>query len=202
MFNAIFSWIQRFFSELRPYVIVSPWQQAIRVRLGKYVKLLHPGVHLRIPFLDTIFRQAIRLRIKQCDRQTVTTTDHKAVTVEVMAGFAIADLERLYNTLHSVDSTIMNYVQGQVSQYIATTSSDDCTPDRLAKFVMNAVRSKMCSYGVDIQSVAVNFFIITEGKARTFRLVGDQSPNYAYSGIDLDEPVSYKGGYGVPGPGY
>jgi hypothetical protein len=37
------------------WVTVAPWERALRVRLGKRVTLLGPGVHLRIPVADRVF---------------------------------------------------------------------------------------------------------------------------------------------------
>ena len=56
----LFTWI----------VIVAPWEQALRIRLGKRVKLCKAGCYLRIPFIDRIYRQSIRRRLSYFQTQT------------------------------------------------------------------------------------------------------------------------------------
>lgn len=44
------------------WVVIQPWEQGIRVRLGKKRVRLEPGIHFRIPYLDAVFKQSNRLR--------------------------------------------------------------------------------------------------------------------------------------------
>ena len=55
----------------RWWVIVQPWESCLRVRLGRHVALLAPGVHWRIPYVDQAYRQSVRLRIAHLPTQTV-----------------------------------------------------------------------------------------------------------------------------------
>lgn len=47
------------------WVIVQPWEKGIHVRMGKRVKVLNEGIHLRIPFIDQVNIQTTRLRVMQ-----------------------------------------------------------------------------------------------------------------------------------------
>ena len=59
-------WLQaifNFFGRFRVFYIVMPWEQAIRARLGSRVKLIGSGFHWKLPFLDRVFTQNIRLHV-------------------------------------------------------------------------------------------------------------------------------------------
>ena len=73
-------------------VIVAPWEQAIRVRLGRRVRLLPAGAYLVIPFIDRVYRQTIRRRLSIIPPQTLTTRDGKSVTLGSAVGYSIVDL--------------------------------------------------------------------------------------------------------------
>ena len=69
-FTALLKQIGQIF---RWWVIVAPWEQGLRVRAGKHVLLLKPGLHVRIPYIDQVFIQSSRLRIVHLAMQTVLT---------------------------------------------------------------------------------------------------------------------------------
>lgn len=69
--NELFGAIFRFFRQFQIWVVVAPWEQAVRVRLGKHLSVLNAGVHLKLPFADLVYLQSVRLRIsgiREADR--------------------------------------------------------------------------------------------------------------------------------------
>jgi len=88
--------IEKFRSLFIWWVIITPWEQVLRVRLGKHLKLLEEGIHLKIPGIDYIFRQSTRMRVGLLPTQTLTTEDNKTLTIRGMIVYSIADLELLY----------------------------------------------------------------------------------------------------------
>jgi len=59
----LIAWLGRFFGSWKPWIIVSPWNIAVAVRLGKSARALHPGPHFRIPGIDQITLVNTRLRV-------------------------------------------------------------------------------------------------------------------------------------------
>jgi len=41
------------------WVIVQPWEQGLRVRLGKHIKLVNGGLYFKIPYIDSYYIQSI-----------------------------------------------------------------------------------------------------------------------------------------------
>ena len=80
------SWLSSvfgFFKSFQLWVTVAPWEMGLRVRLGKTATVLCPGPHWRIPFLDRMFVQQVRLRSLGIGGQTVTTKDGKPLSAVI-----------------------------------------------------------------------------------------------------------------------
>ena len=162
IFREIFNMIIRMFTWL---VVIAPWEQAVRVRLGKYVVVLKAGIHLRIPFFDRIYRQSIRRRITLIGMQTLTTKDGVAVTVSGAVGFEIVDLLKLYQTLHDADDTIAFETLGMISDFIISHDLDECRAEDVKASVENKMNLE--DYGLGKQE----FFLTGFAVVKTFRLL-------------------------------
>ena len=173
--NEIFAALRQFFRGLRPYFTVAPWEQALRVRAGKHVKLLSAGIHLKLPIVDTVYVQTVRRRVASVGRQTVTTRLGQAVTFSASVGYAIGNIETLYRTLHHAEDTIGNLVRSSIAHYIATHELRDCWPAKIEAAML--AQLDLGQYGlVDVAVFVTEFAVV-----RTFRLIGDAG-GYMYGG--------------------
>lgn len=149
------------------WVIVAPWEQALRVRGGRRVRCLPPGVHLKIPFVDTVYVQSVRLRIAALSMQTVMTADRLPLTVAGALGYTVVDIEKLYRTLHHAHDTLTTMAMMALAESVAKKRAEDLTPESIAAAATAAI--DFAQYGLGDASVRVTDFAIT----RTFRLISD-----------------------------
>lgn len=152
----VFTWV----------IVVAPWEQAIRVRLGKHVKKLEAGIYLRIPFVDRVFKQSIRRRINIINSQTLTTKDYKVITCSGSIGFSIGDLEKLYETLEAPNDTLENEVAGIIAEFVGNNNLDDIKYSSIKEYVNSQI--DFSKYGLKDQEFHLVTFAMTN---RTYRLV-------------------------------
>lgn len=151
------------------WIIIQPWEAGIRVRLGKTIKLLTKGIYFRIPYIDSVYVQPIRLRVIQNPLQTLTTKDGQAVSIQLVVGYSICDILKLYKTLHQPDSTLSNMTLGGVSDYICTRALSEIAPSNLERDLMQEFTK--IDYGVRFEYVKITGFVAV----KTIRLIQDQS---------------------------
>lgn len=161
----------------RWWVSVLPWERGLRIRLGKKVKLLNPGFHFRFPFFDTVHIQTIRLRVVTIPPQTITTKDGQTLTVTLVVGYSIKDIEKVFNTIHHPEATICNLVSGEVSDFVSQNNT--CSPKIIQEEVLKKI-SKL-DYGLNIEYIKVTGYAIV----KTFRLIQDQ--HWTPNNLDLTE---------------
>ena len=54
MFDKLIDFLIQFGKDLLPFVIVEQWNGAVHLRFGKFVSVRYPGIHLKLPFFDSI----------------------------------------------------------------------------------------------------------------------------------------------------
>lgn len=170
------------------FVVVAPWEQAIRVRLGKNKTLLQAGFYVRIPFVDRVFKQSIRRRIHVITPQTLTTSDRKIVTCGGAIGFSIEDLCKLYDTLESPNDTISNEVAGLVSEFIGSKTLVQCTAKDINEYVMEHLN--LNRYGLSGQE----FFLTSFASMRAYRFITGEIPYWNKDGqLSMAEATTANG---------
>lgn len=154
------------------WFIVNPWEQAIRVRKGKNVKILEAGLYFKIPFIDQVYTQTTRKRMIETAMQTVTSKDGTAITMKLCIGYAITDVLKLYKTLFHPETTISNMAIGMASQYIRNFNITGISPKSLEYEIEQGI--DVSEYGLGEFSVQITTFAIV----KTFRLIQDSSSTY------------------------
>lgn len=121
------TWITQVFQSLsRPltwWVVVATWEQAVRVRFGKRVHELGPGIHLRIPFVDRIYVQSTRLRTTCSTGLTITTEGGQTVTLSLAIEYSIASTLRVYETLANPDTILRCRFERMLTAAVAAVPS-------------------------------------------------------------------------------
>jgi hypothetical protein len=167
MISSFVGWLQDMLRGIRPWVTVKPWEQCVRVRLGKHAQLLTAGVYWKIPFVDTATIYPIRTRTCYAPLQTLRSADGRTVTIGLIVRYRIADLLKVLDTLHNPEGTLTHLSQGAVGDLVAATAASGLTPELITRTVMEKVRPEQ--YGVD------DFAVLVSDNAdlsqRTFRLL-------------------------------
>lgn len=169
MVNTFQEILRQFGRLFRWWIIVLPWDQAIRVRLGKHTRVLGPGIYLRIPYIDLVFQQSIRERSARNDMQTLTTRDDHTISLSSTMIFSICDIEKLFQSLHHPEDTLTAIVQASTATFVNEHDSEDVTPDSIEDYL----NEQVCFDEMGL--TGVKFYITNFAKVRTYRLLQDKS---------------------------
>jgi|GEM_PF-1293113 len=164
--DQIIALIRQFINIFKIWMIVMPWEQAVRVRLGKHTETLEAGCHLKLPFVDSYYVQSTRKRNSVTGRQTILMKDGiRNAIVATIVGYTISDVLKLYSTLHHAEDTIRNMVMAEVVTVICEL--DDLSPLSIGERVTKNINFEQ--YGLSNVEVCVAELSI----ARTYRIMGD-----------------------------
>lgn len=148
-----------------PLYTVLVWERGVRVRFGRYVKLLDPGVHFRIPFFDVITLYNTRLRVLHTEPQTITVTGDHVLTVSATIGFRITDPLAAAMRHHSPEYAIRSVTQGLIAEVVAGGDRKTLTPASVAAAVL--VKLQACGAGYEYDICTICDF----GYLQTYRLM-------------------------------
>ena len=78
--------------------------QALIVRLGNPVRAIsEPGLHMKIPFIDSVIYVDNRILDLESGAEEVIASDQKRLVVEAFARYRIRNPLRFYQTVGSID---------------------------------------------------------------------------------------------------
>lgn len=159
-----------FFQAFQIWVTVAPWEEGLLVRMGKRAKRISPGVWFRVPFLDRIFIQSVRLRTISDMGQTVSTRDGQSLTLNVAVTYQIENIERLYMSVSHPETTLLCLVQSLIAEFVCRSERGELKPATIESYVSSKLPS--VEWGLSKLSVKITTFVF----ARTYRVM-----NYGYS---------------------
>lgn len=167
------NWVKDLFDYLfktfQWWITVLPWEQGIRVRLGKKKTLMKAGVYLRLPIIHEVFVQSTRKRFIQIPTQTLTTRDGVTITIQGAIGYSIKNIEKLYETIYHPESTLTAIAARSIASFVSTNNDSDVTPVKMSENAKSLVLVE--DYGLGEIEISVTSF----AKVKTFRLIQDSS---------------------------
>jgi len=179
VFGQLISFIKEIFSW---WFTVTPWEQAVFIRFGKNCKVLKEGFYFKIPFIDQIYVQQIRLRTVDLPIQTISTLDNKTITVKSVMTYSIVDIFTLYNTISHPELTLAGIVMSEISGYIRITNSDVVDTIKMEQNILDKLIEK--NYGLGDLTVRITSW----AEVKTFRLIQDQS--WMSEGMNMNKQTS------------
>ena len=160
------------------FTLIQPWEQGIRVRLGKHRKLLGPGVHLAVPFIDEIFNQNIRMHVNDVEPQTLTTKDGRVLVVSLTLGYTVVDMLKLYQSVEKPADALAALTVSEVAQVVGTHSVAELTPALIEKTVLRKLQE--LKWGIKLELMRVTDYAYV----KVYRLMGDSSSRF-YGELDM-----------------
>ena len=169
-------WLQqlltRFTEAFKWWFVLQPWEQALRVRAGRYIRKFEGGIHFRVPYLDSIFKQNCRLRISDVPQQTITNASNETLTIAGALQYKVVDVTPLYMRLHMAEETLAYSVQSLVADYIAVHKGDECDPHTVQDAINETIVSSFAEYGLS----EIKFLLTDYARVRTYRIImGDMA---------------------------
>jgi len=176
--NQVQQFLEYIFNSFKIWIIIQPWEAGLRVRMGKHIKKLKGGMYFKIPYLDSVYVQEIRLRVLSMPIQTLTSKDGKSITMAASMGYIINNIEKVYQTLYHPELTLVNMAMAEITEYIANTEASSISFNDIQEKIITKMNEQ--DYGIDIQYYKMNNFAIV----RTYRLIQDQS--WVHEGLSMD----------------
>lgn len=168
--SGVLDYLARILGSVAFWIVVLPWQQALRVRAGRHVRLLEQGLYLKIPILDVVKIESVRRRTSMVPVQTLSTADGVTVIVSAVVGYAIGDLQRLFRSLHHAEDTIIQAAQGVIAEEVFQLKRQEIEPARLCELVNARLAEAFAPYGLSDVTLHITDFAFL----RAFRLIQDQ----------------------------
>jgi regulator of protease activity HflC (stomatin/prohibitin superfamily) len=147
--------VKQVFIATRLFTIVPAWELGLRVRGGKGLRSLEPGLHWLIPFWDVVEAIPVKLQIVNLPNQSLRTLDDKTVAVSAAVAYTVVDVKLLFTEVHNYDDSLVNLTMGHLADWIANRTWPECGLDKMQKEVSIVVRREAKKWGIAIDHVYI-----------------------------------------------
>lgn len=173
MFDKLIDLISGWFDQLNPFVIIRQYQNGVYLRNGKFRKVLLPGRHYKLPFIDEIMEQHVVVTTMSLPAQSLYTTDKQNIVVKSMVKYRISDVKVYLLEVFDATDVISDVTQAIIKKLVTSRSLDECISHDLDSEITRKVREKSKSMGVEIQQVTLTDI----APIRSYRLINDNFSN-------------------------
>lgn len=127
-------------------------------RLGKFDRTLGAGLHILIPFIETVTRRVSILQ-KQIsfDQMAATTKDNVTATIEACVFYRVTNAEKSQYRVDNVETAVMTTVIGKLRNTVGRMTVDEVISERsrIAAEVMTDIAIEVTNWGVEVATVEI-----------------------------------------------
>jgi len=138
--------------------IVRQWEKAIKLRFGRYVGLLGPGVFLIVPVLETLSQIVDqRVRVANVSAETTLTRDTVPVNVDAIVFWMVWNAEKAILEVESYVDAITMSSQTALRESIGRHDLHQALSERemLGQELQRLLDQKTNPWGITVQSVEI-----------------------------------------------
>lgn len=169
MFDKLIDFLLNMVYDILPVWFVKQYDNGIFLRMGKFKKVVKPGVVWKLPFIDKIECQTIVTTTLSVPTQSVITKDKKALVVKAVVKYKIVDVEKFMLTVYDAHDAIGDTAQSIIKTLIAEKDFDECTSNDFDNSVTKKLRNEVKHWGIDIEKVTLTDI----GQIKSLRLFNE-----------------------------
>ncbi len=150
--------------------IVKQWEKAAVLRLGKIIKTVEPGLHFRIPFIDTVTKVDMRTQTVDLKGQSAITKDNISLGVDAVVFMTIEDPEKIITQIVDYRDAVSKYAQTAIRNIIGQYELDDLLESReeIAIQLKEEIDKLAKDWGIDVTRAGLQDISLPEDMKRAF----------------------------------
>ena len=173
MFDKLIELLSTWWNFITPIVIIPTYEEAVLLRFGHFKKVLHPGLHVKLPIFDEVLAQHVVVTTLSLAAQSLYTMDKQNIVVKGVVKYRIADVKTFLLEVYDAQDALSDMTQSIIKNIIISTTIDDCIDPEIDNVLTKKVRVEAKKWGVEIQQVTLTDI----APIRSFRIINDSFLN-------------------------
>ena len=169
MLDKLVDLLVRFSMDILPFVIVEQWNGAVQLRFGKFIKVLYPGIHFKIPFFDSIIECPVITQSVNLPSQTLTTLDDESIVLKSIIIYRLRNIQTYLLGVMQANDVLIDTTQGMIRDVVELTTWDDLVD--VNETITNKVKEYVVRWGIEVEAVTITDL----GIVKSFRIFGDEA---------------------------
>ena len=153
MFDKLIQLLQTFGHALSPVFIVDMWEKALVLRFGKFEDIKEPGLHWKIPFVDSVWHQTVVTQSIHLHPQSITSLDYRNIVVKAIVRYDIKDCFLFLTKLAHPTDVLVDTTGAMIREIIEERNWEDLVDveDELTE----KIGRKVSEWGINIEKVTL-----------------------------------------------
>lgn len=137
--------------------IVQPYEQAIYMRLGRYVRVLNQGLNLVCPLVNQVVKLDLRTEVLDVPKQEVITKDNSPVAVDAIIYIKVTDPKNAFFEVTDYRLATVNLAQTTLRSIIGEMELDQIlsSRERINVSLRDILDENTDKWGVKIEAVEI-----------------------------------------------
>ena len=173
MLEKLIELLSNWWSQISPVVIVPVYEEAVLLRVGKFLKILKPGLHFKIPLFDEVISQHVVVTTISLAAQSLYTKDRQNIVCKGVIKYKISDVKVFLLEVYDAQDAISDMTLSIIKKIITSASLDECIDPEIDNLLTKKVRVEARKWGVDVQQVTLTDL----APIRSYRLINDNFLN-------------------------
>jgi len=171
MFDRLFDFIAATWEWFIPWVIIDAYEEGVILQLGKFRRIVKPGIRLMCPFgIDVCKFETVVRQTSYLDVQSLTSKDGKPVTISGILVYTIEDIRKFLLDIDEGETDLQNMCYGVIADRVENNNWGVIKTNDFNKDVLKRCRYVSDNYcGVKLIDVKYS----DKATARNLRLWND-----------------------------
>jgi regulator of protease activity HflC (stomatin/prohibitin superfamily) len=150
------------------WIVLAPYEQGVLVRLGKFIRVLDPGMHWVIPLnIDHVYYEHVVPRTHELRPESVTSADGKSVSFTAVITFQVRRVEKALLEVEDVGHAVVDACCGEIGRVLRSATWSEMMDESMLEKLTSACRKKAFKWGIEVIQVQLAGIAI----ARNIRLI-------------------------------
>lgn len=168
-FGRIFDWIEAGWQKIWPFFIVDQYNKGVLLRNGMFRKVLEPGLHIKVPFIDSYLEHITVVTTHNLPSQSLTTKDEKSLVVRSVVKYQVVDIQTLILDVYDAIDAISDMTMAIIKRVIMDSTWEECKSNDLDNQITKKARVEAKKWGIEILQVTLTDI----AQMRSFKLFND-----------------------------
>lgn len=154
MLDRLLDVLIQFITLFKFWAIYEPYEAGVLLRLGKFVRVLEPGFHWRIPFgIDQCLAEHTVPTTHSLGDESATTADGKSIGYHAVVTYRVRDIKKALLEVSDVHHAVLDARAGEIGRTLRENTWEEIMFPSILEELTSSCRKRGFRYGIEIMSV-------------------------------------------------
>lgn len=154
---------------------INQYERGVKFTLGKFTKMMQPGLNLVIPIIQSYRRVDIRTKVVDVPDQEAITKDNISVKINAVVYYKIADASKVILEVENYFYATSQLAQTTMRNIVGTVTLDDLLTkrDQISASIQTIVDQATDEWGIVVENVEIKDISLPEEMKRVIARVAE-----------------------------